>query len=149
MDGSSACGFFDMILGLFVEADIGGAGKLVVLDEAHKVSDSPVCIKIILTLSQYLSDKGTSSRLTDSLLTVIRQQRHLATRVVISTQEPTVVPEKFLDLCSFVIAHRFSSPTWLKHLTKHMSTSETSFDDLWTKVSLLVVRFLVIELTTL
>jgi hypothetical protein len=28
MDGSSACGFFDMILGLFVEADIP-AGKLV------------------------------------------------------------------------------------------------------------------------
>jgi hypothetical protein len=69
--------------------------------------------------------------------------------VVISTQEPTVVPEKFLDLCSFVIAHRFSSPTWLKHLTKHMSTSETSFDDLWTKVSLLVARFLVVVLMKL
>jgi hypothetical protein len=29
MDGSSACGFFDIILGLFVEADIRGSGKLV------------------------------------------------------------------------------------------------------------------------
>ena len=57
MDGASACGFFDLILGLFIEADIGGSGKLigsyqlslinifpligvrhVVLDEAHKVS---------------------------------------------------------------------------------------------------------------
>jgi hypothetical protein len=53
MDGSSACGFFDIILGLFVEADIQGSGKIVgmsfphlgsslvdvdiVLDEAHKV----------------------------------------------------------------------------------------------------------------
>jgi DNA helicase HerA-like ATPase len=135
MDGSSACGFFDMILGLFVEADIGGAGKLVVLDEAHKVSLPHTGTTLYLQSVQYLSDKGTSSRLTDSLLTVIRQQRHLATRVVISTQEPTVVPEKFLDLCSFVIAHRFSSPTWLKHLTQHMSTSDTSFDDLWTKVN--------------
>ena len=56
MDGSSACGFFDIILGLFVEAEVG-TGKLVgeslsclladsnylilfayaVLDEAHKV----------------------------------------------------------------------------------------------------------------
>ena len=56
MDGASACGFFDLILGLFVEADIDTAGKLIgedpythnypsgysrtpssVLDEAHKV----------------------------------------------------------------------------------------------------------------
>lgn len=55
MDGESACGFFDLLLSLFIEADIGGTGKLVgerleheeifglpsflllVLDEAHKV----------------------------------------------------------------------------------------------------------------
>jgi hypothetical protein len=88
-----------------------------------------------LSALQYLSDQGSSSRLTDSLLTVIRQQRHLATRVVISTQEPTVVPEKFIDLCSFVIAHRFSSPTWLKHLLEHISASDKSSDELWNKVS--------------
>lgn len=29
MDGTSACGFFDLILGLFVEADIEVAGKLI------------------------------------------------------------------------------------------------------------------------
>ena len=29
MDGSSACGFFDMILGLFIEAEIGVSGKIV------------------------------------------------------------------------------------------------------------------------
>lgn len=29
MDASSACGFFDMLLGLFVEADIGTTGKLI------------------------------------------------------------------------------------------------------------------------
>ena len=57
MDDSSACGFFDLILGLFVEADVNTNGKLIgkfallvaiiyviianpfaVLDEAHKVS---------------------------------------------------------------------------------------------------------------
>jgi hypothetical protein len=53
---------------------------------------------------------------------------------VISTQEPTVVPEKFIDLCSFVIAHRFSSPTWLKHLLAHISASEDSSKELWDKV---------------
>jgi hypothetical protein len=36
MDATSACGFFDMILGLFIEADVA-SGKIVVLDEAHKV----------------------------------------------------------------------------------------------------------------
>ncbi|KIP08577.1 hypothetical protein PHLGIDRAFT_44166, partial [Phlebiopsis gigantea 11061_1 CR5-6] len=120
MDGSSACGFFDLMLGLFIEADVNTTGKLIVLDEAHK----------------YLSESqsGTSARLTDSLLTVIRQQRHLATRVVISTQEPTVVPSKYLDLCSFVIAHRFSSPKWLKMLAQHVSAAEDSFDELYSKV---------------
>jgi hypothetical protein len=29
MDGSSACGFFDIILGLFIEADVSASGKLV------------------------------------------------------------------------------------------------------------------------
>ncbi|GJE88159.1 hypothetical protein PsYK624_042420 [Phanerochaete sordida] len=121
MDASSACGFFDMILGLFVEADLNAAGKLVVLDEAHK----------------YLSDTqtGTSARLTESLLSVIRQQRHLATRVVVSTQEPTVVPPKFLDLCSFIIAHRFSSPKWLRLLTEHISMAGEGFDELFSRIA--------------
>ncbi|KAF7791008.1 hypothetical protein EIP86_001967 [Pleurotus ostreatoroseus] len=119
MDGASACGFFDIILGLFVEAEIT-AGKVVVLDEAHK----------------YLSESqaGSSGRLTDSLLTIIRQQRHLATRVVISTQEPTVVPSKFLDLCSIIIAHRFSSPKWLKTLAQHVSAADSSLNELFDKI---------------
>ncbi|KZV75963.1 hypothetical protein PENSPDRAFT_680683 [Peniophora sp. CONT] len=115
MDPTSACGFFDLILGLFIEAPCT-SGKIVVLDEAHK----------------YLSE--SSSRLTESLLTVIRQQRHLATRVVVSTQEPTVVPEKYLDLCSFVIAHRFSSPVWLKTLAGHVSAERDNVDDLFAKI---------------
>ncbi|VDC07734.1 unnamed protein product [Peniophora sp. CBMAI 1063] len=115
MDPTSACGFFDLILGLFIEAPCT-SGKIVVLDEAHK----------------YLSE--SSSRLTESLLTVIRQQRHLATRVVVSTQEPTVVPEKYLDLCSFVIAHRFSSPLWLKTLANHLSADNNTVDSLFAKI---------------
>ena len=85
---------------------------------------------------QYLSESqsGSSGKLTDSLLTVIRQQRHLATRVVISTQEPTVVPDKYLDLCSFIIAHRFSSPKWLRVLAAHVSAAESSMDALFMKV---------------
>jgi hypothetical protein len=33
-----------------------------------------------------------------------------------------------------VIAHRFSSPTWLKHLLRHISASDGSSKELWDKV---------------
>lgn len=106
----------------------------------------PVCSTTLCSLTsdgQYLSESqsGTSGRLTSSLLTVIRQQRHLGTRVVVSTQEPTVVPSKFLDLCSIVIAHRFSSPKWLKTLAEHVSTANSSQNDLFDKVAPLAISF--------
>ncbi|KIJ54327.1 hypothetical protein M422DRAFT_241577 [Sphaerobolus stellatus SS14] len=110
MDSISACSYFDIILWLFIEAEINGAGKLVVLDEAHKY----------LTMNR-------SSRLEDSLLSVVRQQRHMGTRIVISTQEPTIVSPKFLDLCSFIIAHRVSSPKWLDHFKAHICVSGTDW----------------------
>ena len=75
-----------------------------VLDEAHKVLTS-----------------NDAARLTRSIAGIIRQQRHLATRVVIATQEPTVIPRTILDLASFVMCHRFSSPAWCKHLAGHVS----------------------------
>lgn len=58
--------------------------------------------------------------LTDSLLSVIRQQRHLATRIIIATQEPTIAPA-LLDLCSMTVVHRFTSPAWLKALEGHLA----------------------------
>ena len=45
-----------------------------------------------------------------------------------------VVPEKYLDLCSFVIAHRFSSPLWLKILSGHVSADKDNMDDMFAKV---------------
>lgn len=74
------------------------------LDEAHK----------------YLTNND-SARLNSSIASIIRQQRHLATRVVIATQEPTVVPPTVLDLASYIICHRFSSPSWCTHLSRHVS----------------------------
>ena len=38
-----------------------------------------------------------------------------------------MVPPKFLDLCSFVIAHKFSSPTWLNHLKVHISVENAEW----------------------
>ncbi|KIJ70249.1 hypothetical protein HYDPIDRAFT_172121 [Hydnomerulius pinastri MD-312] len=114
IDPASACGLFEIITRLFVRAEVG-TGKVLVVDEAHK----------------YLSPHKSVSGLTKSLLTLTREQRHLAMRVIISTQEPTVVPPVLLDLCTVSIMHRFSSPSWWEHLAKHVSadiSAEDAFD---------------------
>ena len=63
---------------------------------------------------------SSSSKFTESLLRVIREQRHLATRVIIATQEPTISPA-LLDLSSMTIVHRFTSPSWLTVLKSHLA----------------------------
>ena len=69
--------------------------------------------------------------LTNTLLSVIRLQRHLGARIIISTQEPTISPA-LLDLCSVTIAHRFTSPEWMRSLKNHLAAvaSERSDPDL-------------------
>lgn len=70
-----------------------------------------------------------SSSFTESLLSVIRKQRHSGTRVVIATQEPTISP-KLLNLCSMTIVHRFTSPDWLQALKAHFAgVSDLSGED--------------------
>jgi hypothetical protein len=100
-----ACSLFGICLSLFLEKD-SSIGRVVALDEAHK----------------YMGDAESSGSeaLTNSLLETIRLQRHLGTRVIISTQEPSISP-KLLDLCSLTIVHRFSSPDWLRTLHKHLA----------------------------
>jgi DNA helicase HerA-like ATPase len=71
-----------------------------------------------------MTDTPASNALTDSLLGVIRQQRHYGVRVIISTQEPTISP-RLIDLCSMTVIHRFSSPEWFSVLRRHISI----FDD--------------------
>ncbi|KZV91508.1 hypothetical protein EXIGLDRAFT_648219 [Exidia glandulosa HHB12029] len=112
MDGLMASVLFDIVLGSFMGWK-SATGKIVVLDEAHK----------------YLTNSD-SARLNKSIASIIRQQRHLATRVIIATQEPTVIPATILDLASFVICHRFTSPSWCSHLARHVSTGTDSwFED--------------------
>lgn len=62
--------------------------------------------------------------LTDTLLSVIRQQRHLGARVLIATQEPTISPE-LLVLCNVTIVHRFTSPAWYRAIEKHIAGAAT------------------------
>ncbi|GBE79348.1 hypothetical protein SCP_0205460 [Sparassis crispa] len=115
IDPAAACGLFEIVIRQFVRAHVG-TGKVLVVDEAHK----------------YLAANKGNSRLTKALLSLTRQQRHMAMRVLISTQEPTVVPPVLLDLCSVAILHRFSSPSWWDHVAKHVSAnlSDEAFDQI-------------------
>lgn len=100
-------------------------------------------------MTQYLAANKGDSGLTKELSSLVRQQRHLGMRVIISTQgtrltvwavqtcltpliEPTVVPPVLLDLCSVAILHRFSSPSWLSHVEKHVAArmaTDEAFDE--------------------
>ena len=71
-------------------------------------------------IPQYMTGTDSASVFTENLLQVIRQQRHLATRVIIATQEPTVSP-KLLDLCTMTVVHRFTSPDWFASLRTHLA----------------------------
>ena len=69
-----------------------------------------------------MNESDAASKLTESLISVIRLQRHLACRVIIATQEPTISP-KLLDLCSFTLVHRFTSPEWYRTLKAHLAAA--------------------------
>jgi len=89
--------------------DRSGIGRVIALDEAHK----------------FMNGTAASEVFTQSLLTVIREQRHKGARVIIATQEPTISP-KLLDLCSMTFVHRFTSPEWLETLKKHLAAASSS-----------------------
>lgn len=67
-----------------------------------------------------MTGTDSASIFTETLLQVIRQQRHNATRVIIATQEPTISP-RLLDLSSMTIVHRFTSIKWLEALKSHFA----------------------------
>ncbi|KAL9105734.1 MAG: hypothetical protein Q9187_008663 [Circinaria calcarea] len=106
VDANTACVLFKIGMGMYLESS-SSTGKVIAVDEAHK----------------YMSDTPASKALTESLLTVIRQQRHYGVRLIISTQEPTISP-RLIDLCSITIIHRFSSPEWFNLLRKHVFVAE-------------------------
>ncbi|KAI0291705.1 hypothetical protein BC826DRAFT_1092279 [Russula brevipes] len=109
VDPAMAGAIFEICIRLFQRASVD-TGKVLVVDEAHK----------------YLSETNTSAPLTQALLSLVRQQRHMSMRVIVSTQEPTVLPSAFLALCSTIILHRFASPAWWEHLKKHISQRSDS-----------------------
>ncbi|KAL8947005.1 MAG: hypothetical protein Q9222_006665 [Ikaeria aurantiellina] len=128
IDEGEACTLFDMCLSLFLENKPNG-GTIIALDEAHKVA-YPVAhlIMYVADLEQFMSDAQPSTALTESLVSVIRLQRHLGARIVIATQEPTIA-STLMDLCSMTIVHRFTSPSWLQALRGHLAGVSTPGDE--------------------
>ncbi|KAJ6028587.1 hypothetical protein N7540_004163 [Penicillium herquei] len=104
VDPDDACALFNIAISLFLKGR-QEAGRIFALDEAHKFLGS---------------NTSEAAGLNDTLLSIVRQQRHLATRVIIATQEPTVSPE-FLDLCNFTLIHRFNSPAWFQAIRSHLA----------------------------
>ncbi|GAB1193388.1 hypothetical protein APSETT444_002604 [Aspergillus pseudonomiae] len=120
MDQAATCILFRIAIDIFLHAH-PSRGKMIVADEAHK----------------YMSETPAAKDLTETFLNIIRQQRHLGVRTIISTQEPTISP-RLIDLCSMTIIHRFTSPEWYRTIKKHVpigdqsnsQRSEESFDAL-------------------
>lgn len=104
MDQNTACILFQIAIDLFLHAH-PSRGKLIVADEAHKFMSA--------------SNAPAARSLTETFLNIIRQQRHLGTRIIISTQEPTISP-RLIDLCSITVVHRFSSPEWYSTIERHI-----------------------------
>lgn len=71
---------------------------------------------------QFLVQTGEARVLTGDLNSIIRQQRHTGTRVIIATQEPTLSPE-LIELCNVTLVHRFLSPRWYEVLKRHLAAA--------------------------
>lgn len=107
-DENDACALFSICLKLFMENRRTGS-RVVALDEAHK----------------FLTKSCEAVKLTNDLISIIRQQRHLGTRVIVATQEPTLSPE-LLDLCNLSVIHRFNSPRWYDMIKNHLVGAHTA-----------------------
>ncbi|RCI08864.1 hypothetical protein L249_4989 [Ophiocordyceps polyrhachis-furcata BCC 54312] len=110
----AACALFTICVSLFLEQPSETTGRVVALDEAHRYMNQ--------------CEGSASGSLTETLLAAIRLQRHIGTRVIISTQEPSISP-KLLDLCPVIVVHRFSSPDWFRALKRHVATGDDDDDD--------------------
>ncbi|KAJ5753760.1 uncharacterized protein N7511_007913 [Penicillium nucicola] len=97
--------------------DTADVGRIVALDEAHKMSFVPHTLALPADNLKDMDSSVEARSFTESLLSIVRLQRHLGIRIVISTQEPTI-SAALLGLRSVTIVHRFSSPIWL-HVLKH------------------------------
>ncbi|ORY10233.1 hypothetical protein BCR34DRAFT_655175 [Clohesyomyces aquaticus] len=115
VDANTACILFKIGLKLYLQAQ--GTGKMIVLDEAHK----------------YMLNEPGAKSLNETLLQTIRLQRHYGARVIISTQEPTLLTN-LIALCSVTVIHRFSSPEWFSAIRRHIPIAADERDSLMQRI---------------
>lgn len=129
VDETGACDMFNICLELFLE-NHGKGHTLIALDEAHKVSFLQcTCRRTSNTdRMQFMTESASAKYFTESLLSVVRLQRHHGTKILIATQEPTIASQ-LLDLCSMTIVHRFTSPEWLLALKGHLAAFSSMGDE--------------------
>jgi hypothetical protein len=83
-----------------------------------------------LTWNQYINNTSAVETFIESLLSVIRLQRHYEAHVLISTQKSSI-SSKLLNLCSLIIVHRFFSSEWLLMLNKHICINKIRTKDIY------------------
>jgi hypothetical protein len=131
VDANTACILFRIGLKQYLQSK--GHGKMVVLDEAHKVCNSHILSSPSFNLSKYMVNVPGAKCLNETLLQTIRLQRHYGARVVISTQEPTLLTD-LIALCSITVIHRFSSPEWLSAIRRHIPTASEDRESLMRRI---------------
>ena len=99
IEKGEALGLFMVMLKIFANAQHQGQtfNKLIVFDEAHKYMETVFI---------------------NEVTGVVREMRHKGTTVLIASQDPPSVPLPIIELSSQIILHKFSSPSWLKHVQK-------------------------------
>lgn len=100
IDKGEALSLFMVLLNRFTQATDTGRkfNKIIVFDEAHKYMDDPA--------------------LTDAITEAVREMRHKGASIVVASQNPPSVPQEIIELSSVIVAHRFTSPAWLRHLQR-------------------------------
>lgn len=78
-------------------------------------------------------DNPGSKALNEKLLEIIRLQRHYGVRLIVSTQEPTLMSD-LIALSSVTIMHRFTSPEWLAALGKNIVIAKEEKQTLLQKI---------------
>jgi len=96
IEKEEALGMFQCLLQLF--SDYSGCSKSIVFDEIHRYCDDSALVKM--------------------LIEAVREMRHKATSIIISSQDPLSVPLPIIELSTQIILHKMNSPEWLRHLQK-------------------------------
>lgn len=113
IDPNDANNIFRLLINIYKSKNLG-ISKLLIFDEAHK----------------YISIQDDD--LTTDIVDIIRMQRNYGIKTVISTQNPCILNKEIIELSSFIILHRFSSPRWIDYINKlyYKTITLNIFEDL-------------------